>query len=221
MKSGFSLASRIDHTMLKQNVPLELVDKICMEALLYGFASVAIHPANIERAYRILKGTTVGITAAISYPNGSWSAEMKAGEITDAIARGASDCDFVININALKNRDYQTLRDEAKICRKAIGNRIMKVILEVCLLTEEEIRTACSIYSEEGADFIKSSTGYRFPPTEKDVQLMREATPEHVQIKAAGGIRTAADAQRMILAGADRLGTSAGVSILKEWQMLS
>lgn len=213
------VARYIDQTQLKIHVPFESIEAICLESLLYNFATVAIHPCYIEDAYEFLKGSDVGITAALAFPYGAWSAEMKEFEIKDAVAKGASDCDFVINVGAIKEGNYDVLKKEAEVCRKAAGDRILKAIFEVCLLSDEEITKACEIYSQAGADFVKTSTGFIKPPTPRIVKLMSEAVSgTNTRVKAAGGIRSADDAKAMIEAGATRLGTSAGLQIYNNWK---
>lgn len=212
------IAKRIDHTQLKPNVPLEQIELICLEARQYGFATVAIHPAYIADAVKYLKGSDVGIVAALAFPYGSLSAEMKAFEIADALRAGATECDFVINVGALRSGDYDALKREGEACRAACPNHILKAILEVCLLDDEQIAKACGIYAACGVDFVKTSTGFMQPPTPRVVKLMHDAVAgTGVKVKAAGGIRNAADAKAMIEAGAVRLGTSAGVSIVESW----
>ncbi len=212
------IAGYIDQTQLKIQVPLESIENICLESRLYNFATVAIHPCYIEYARRFLEGSDVGITAALAFPYGAWTAEMKEFEIRDAAAKGATDCDFVINVGALKDGNYDVLKKEADVCRKAAGNKILKAIFEVCLLTDDEIVKACEIYSQAGADFVKTSTGFIEPPTPRIVKLMSDSVKgTSTRVKAAGGIRSAADAKAMVDAGATRLGTSAGLSIYQDW----
>jgi deoxyribose-phosphate aldolase len=213
------IARMIDQTQLKPNVSLDSIESICLEAKLFDFATVAIHPCHIPFAREMLEGSNSGITAAIAFPYGAWSAEMKEFEIRDAIQKGATDVDFVINVGALKDKNYDVLKREADICRKASEGKILKSILEVCLLTEEEIVKACEIYSQAGVDFIKTSTGFLEPPTVDAVRIIHEAVKKiGTRIKAAGGIRTAEDARKMIEAGATRLGTSSGLEIYMGWK---
>ena len=212
------VAKMVDQTQLKPNAMIEMIETICLESRLNGFATVAIHPAYITDAVSFLEGSDVGITAALAFPYGSLSAELKVFEIKDAINKGATDCDFVINVGALKNKDYDVLKREAEACRSAIGNKIMKAIFEVCLLTDDEIVKACEIYAQAGTDFVKTSTGFLEPPTPRIVKLMADAVAgTEVKVKAAGGIKTAQDAKAMIEAGAARLGTSSGMKIIEQW----
>lgn len=212
------VAKMVDQTQLKPTVSLEHIEVICLESRIYGFATVAIHPAYIPDAVRFLEGSDVGITAALAFPYGSLSADMKVFEIKDAISKGATDCDFVINVGALKSKNYDVLKREAEACRKASKGKVLKSILEVCLLTEDEIVKACQIYSAAGVDFVKTSTGFLEPPAPQTVRLMHDSVKgTGSKIKAAGGIRSAKDAEAMIAAGATRLGTSAGVGIIEGW----
>lgn len=212
------VAQMIDQTQLKPNVPLEQIELICLQARISNFATVAIHPSYIEDAVRYLQGSSVGITAALAFPYGSLSMEMKVFEIKDAIAKGATDCDFVINVGALKSGNYDELKREAEACRRASKNKVLKSIFEICLLTPEEIEVACKIYSQAGVDFVKTSTGFLQPPTPQIVKLMYESVKgTTTRVKAAGGIRCASDALAMIEAGATRLGTSSGMEILQDW----
>jgi deoxyribose-phosphate aldolase len=212
------IAGYIDQTQLKIQVSLESIETICLESRLYEFATVAIHPCYIEDARKFLEGSNVGITAALAFPYGAWSAELKKFEIEDAVAKGATDCDFVINVGALKDGKYDVLKKEAEVCRKAATNKILKAIFEVCVLTDEEIVKACEIYSQAGVDFVKTSTGFIEPPTPRIVKLMSDSVAgTSTKVKAAGGIRSAADAKTMVEAGAARLGTSAGLAIYQNW----
>ena len=214
-----TLCRMIDHTQLRATASLEDIRLLCLEALRYRFATVALHPCHIAYARDLLGGSDVGITAAISYPYGAEEPGSKAFEIEDAVAGGATDCDFVINLSALKEKEYKTLEREAEACRKAAGTRMLKAILEVCLLSDEEILTACRLYAGAGCDFVKTSTGFLAPPTVSQVRLMAEAVSGGpARVKAAGGIRSAADAAAMIEAGATRLGTSAGRRIYDAWE---
>jgi deoxyribose-phosphate aldolase len=213
------IARMIDQTQLKPNVSLDSVESICLQARLYDFATVAIHPCHIPLARSILQGSNSGITAALAFPYGAWSAEMKEFEIKDAMEKGATDLDFVINVGALKDKKYDVLKEEAEICRKASEGKILKSILEVCLLTEDEIVKACEIYSQAGVDFVKTSTGFLESPTTDVVKIMHETVKKtSAQVKAAGGIRTAEDARKMVEAGATRLGTSSGMQIYNGWK---
>lgn len=213
------VASMIDHTILKPNVDYHYIEAVCLEAVKYKFATVAVHPAYIAFAKRWLQGSCVGITAALAFPFGSWSAEMKVFEVKDAIKKGATDCDFVINIGALKDRKYDVVKKEMELIKKACSNTIAKSILEIGFLNEDEIVKACEIAVETGMDYVKTSTGFFGKPTPEIVKLMFDVIKNtSTKLKASAGIRTASDAKIMIENGARRLGTSLGVSIFEEWK---
>jgi len=213
------IARMIDQTQLKPDVSLDSIESICLEARLFDFATVAIHPCHVPFAKGLLEGSNSGITAAIAFPYGAWSAEMKEYEVKDAIKNGATDLDFVINVGALKDKKYDILKREGEILRKITEGRILKSILEVCLLTEEEVVKASEIYSQAGVDFVKTSTGFLKPPTPEIVKIIYETVKSAgTRVKAAGGIRTPEDAKKMIEAGATRLGTSSGMQIYMGWE---
>jgi deoxyribose-phosphate aldolase len=213
------VASIIDHTILRIDVDYHFLEAVCFEALKYRFATVAIHPCNIGVARRWLDGSEVGITAAIAFPLGSWTSEMKVFEAKDALQKGATEIDFVINLHALKDKNYDVLKREFELMRKATKDKVVKAILEVGFLNEDEIVKACSLAAEAGMDFAKTSTGFFQKPTPDVVRLMSETLKgTQTKVKAAGGIRTAEDAKKMIEAGALRLGTSSGVQIVEGWR---
>jgi deoxyribose-phosphate aldolase len=213
------LAGMIDHTFLKPfGSPAEM-ERICEEAAHYGFAMVAINPAEVETCVRLLAGTRVGVGAAIGFPLGQNTVETKAFETRDALDKGATEIDTVINIRALQGGRPDVVRREianmVSLCkpRGAIG----KVILETCYLTRDEKIAVCRMASEEGADFVKTSTG--FGPagaTVEDVRLMLQAAGPSTRVKAAGGVRDLATALAMVEAGASRIGTSNGVAIMQQ-----
>jgi deoxyribose-phosphate aldolase len=203
----------IDHTFLKPFGTPADIETLCAEARQYGFAMVAIHPAEVETCGRLLAGTPVRTGAAIGFPLGQNTPEVKAYETQDALERGAGEIDTVINLRALQAGRLDVTRREiddlVRLCRAA--GAISKVILETCYLTDDQKRTVCRIAREAGADFVKTSTG--FGPagaTVEDVRLMRETVGPVMGVKAAGGIRDLATARAMIAAGATRLGTSSG-----------
>lgn len=213
------VASTIDHTILKPNVDYHFIKAVCFEAAKYNFATVAIHPSNIQMAKKWLEDSNVGITAALAFPFGSWTVDMKVFEVKDAIKKGATDCDFVINIGALKDKRYDVLKREMEMIKKASVNHITKSIIEVGFLNEDEIVKACEIASEAGLDFVKTSTGFFEKPTVEQVRLIYESLKNtDTKVKAAGGMRTAEDAKKMIEAGASRLGTSSGIKIIEGWK---
>lgn len=211
------LASRIDHTLLKPEATREQVMQLCEEARRYGFASVCVNPAYVPLCAELLRGSPVRVCTVIGFPLGATLAEAKASEARIAIERGARELDMVLNVGALKSKDYETAaRDIRAVVRVAqAGGAIVKVILETALLSEEEKVAACLLAKAAGADFVKTSTGFSSGgATVEDVALMRRVVGEGMGIKAAGGIRTRADAERMVQAGATRLGTSSGVRIV-------
>jgi deoxyribose-phosphate aldolase len=218
--TSMQLASMIDHTFLKPFGGPEPIEQLCREAAEFGFAMVAINPAEVERCVRLLEGTNVGIGAAIGFPLGQSTTTVKKFETQDAIGRGATEIDTVINVRALQSGDVDTVRreiaDMVAVCRPA--NVICKVILETCFLTDEEKRTVCRIAKAEGVDFVKTSTGFGTGgATAEDVRLMFEEVVPDVQVKASGGVRDLDAALNMIRAGATRIGTSSGVGIVNEF----
>ena len=215
---SIALARMIDHTFLKPFGTPADIDRLCAEARAYGFAMVAINPAEVERCVELLRDSGVGIGAAIGFPLGQNTPAVKDYETRDAIARGATEIDMVVNVRALQARRDEVVRDEVRAMVRACqaSNVISKVILETCYLTDDEKRRVCFIARDEGADFVKTSTG--FGPagaTVEDVRLMRQMVGPDIGVKAAGGIRTLDTALAMIEAGATRIGTSSGVAIVE------
>ena len=211
------IASYIDHTLLKPTTLIEEVEKLCSEAVEFGFAAVCIPPPFIKRCATILSPTTIKVATVIGFPLGYSATEAKLAETVLALVDGADEFDFVINLVALKNGDWQYLEKEVRPIVEVIRekNKVLKVIIETGVLTEEEIIRCCSLYAKAGADFIKTSTGYAEKgATIEAVQLMRRHLPSSVKIKAAGGIRTYEFAKQLIQAGASRLGCSASVAIV-------
>jgi deoxyribose-phosphate aldolase len=214
-----SLAGMIDHTFLKPFGTPQDIQQLCEEALRYQFAMVAINPAETAHCARLLAGSRVRVGAAIGFPLGQSTSEVKAYETRDAIQKGAGEIDMVINIRALQSGEIGLVRreiaDMVSACRPA--GVINKVILETCYLSEAEKRLVCQMACEVGADFVKTSTG--FGPggaTAADVRLMREVVGPEMGVKAAGKIRDLETALSMIAAGATRIGTSSGIAILEE-----
>ena len=213
-----TLAAIIDHTFLKPYGPPADIERLCQEARAYGFAMVAVNPAEVERCVALLHGTNVRVGAAIGFPLGQNTSAVKAFETQDAIAKGAGEIDMVINIRALQAGQLDLVRGDietlAELCRKA--DVTSKVILETCYLTDDEKRTVCELAVQAGVDFVKTSTGFGTAgATVEDVRLMRATVGPEMGVKAAGGIRTLEDALDMIQAGATRLGTSSGVEIIE------
>lgn len=217
------LAGMIDHTFLKPFGTSEDIEKLCAEARKYCFAMVAINPAEVETCVRLLKGSGVRVGAAIGFPLGQNTIESKAFETRDAIEKGATEIDTVINIRALQKGRYdivkQEIEDMVYLCKRA--GVICKVILETCYLTDKEKETVCRIAKEAGVDFVKTSTGFGTAgATVHDVALMRRVVGPTIGVKAAGGIRDLQTALALIEAGATRIGTSSGVSIVEAYMEL-
>jgi deoxyribose-phosphate aldolase len=213
-----TLASFIDHTLLRPEATDDEVIKICKEAMDYSFASVCINPSFVMLCTEILKGSAVKVCTVIGFPLGANTAEVKCYEAEQAMKNGAMEIDMVINIGKLKLKDYQYVyKDINQVIQIAKTNKgISKVIIETALLNDEEKVRACIIAKDAGADFVKTSTGFsKSGAAASDIALMRFVVGSAMGVKASGGIRTFEDAQRMIENGANRLGTSAGVQIIK------
>ena len=209
----------IDHTLLKADATQESIKELCRQAKEYDFMSVCINSSNIELAKEELKGTDVKICTVIGFPLGATTTESKVFETTDAIEKGADEVDMVLNIGALKSKNFDiVLRDISEVAKAAHNKgKILKVILETCLLEKDEIIKACQLSKEAGADFVKTSTGFSTGGAkEEDVALMRKTVGDLMGVKASGGIRTLEKARLMIENGATRLGGSAGVQIMEE-----
>ena len=207
----------IDHTVLKADTPLETVKRICDEAMEYGFASVCINPCHVAYCADYLKDSDVNVCTVIGFPLGANTSAVKAFETKDAIANGADEIYMVMNIGALKDKNYDLVRDDVKAVVEAANGTLVKVILETCLLTEDEIKKACELCVEAKADYVKTSTGFSTRgATIEDVRIMKEAVHGKAKVKAAGGVRTPEDMVKIVAAGADRIGTSAGCSLVKK-----
>ena len=222
MVSEKELAGMIDHTNLKAFADDAAFQKLCDEARNYQFKMVAINPAQTVRCKEKLKGCPVHVGAAIGFPLGQTTLECKIFETKDAIEKGADEIDYVINVAELKNKNYDYIRKEMEkivgICKDA--GVISKVIFENCYLTDEEKRKVAEIAKGVRPDFIKTSTGFGTGgATAEDVKLMKSVVGDDVKVKAAGGIRDLETALAMIEAGAERLGTSAGVEIIEEYRL--
>ena len=214
------LANMIDHTNLKAFADDAAFEKLCDEAKKYNFKMVAINPAQTVRCKKKLEGSPVHVGAAIGFPLGQTTLECKIFETKDAIEKGADEIDYVINVAELKNKNYDYIKKEmeeiVKICREA--GKTSKVIFENCYLTDDEKRKVAEIAKEVKPDFIKTSTGFGTGgATVEDVKLMKSVVGDEVKVKAAGGIRDLKTALAMIEAGEERLGTSAGVAIVEEY----
>lgn len=207
----------IDHTVLKADTPLETVKRICDEAMEYGFASVCINPCHVAYCADYLKDSDVNVCTVVGFPLGANTSAVKAFETKDAIANGADEIDMVMNIGALKDKNYDLVRDDVKAVVEAANGTLVKVILETCLLTEDEIKKACELCVEAKADYVKTSTGFSTRgATIEDVQIMKAAVQGKAKVKAAGGVRTHEDMVKIVEAGADRIGTSAGCSLVEK-----
>lgn len=212
------LAKYIDHTLLKADATPEQIKKLCAEAEEYQFASVCVNSCYAKLAHECLRGRGVAVCCVVGFPLGAMSPRAMAYEARCAAEDGASEIDMVIPVGALKAGDDETVRETIGAVVEAVtGRAIVKVILEACLLTDEEKVRACQLAESVGAAFVKTSTGFSSGgATEHDVALMRKSVSSAVQVKAAGGIRDRETALRMIAAGADRIGASAGIQIVSE-----
>ena len=209
----------IDHTLLKPDATQDQVAQLCYEAKKHAFASVCVNPSYVKLCADLLKDTDVLVCTVIGFPLGATSTESKAFEAQKAVRDGATEVDMVINVGGLKSRDYELVEQDIAAVARAVhaGGAILKVIIEAALLTDEEKVAACQLAKVAGADFVKTSTG--FGPggaTAEDVALMRRVVGSGMGVKASGGIRTYADAKKMIAAGASRIGASASVKIAQE-----
>ncbi len=210
------ILSKVDHTLLAQGAAWEEIKTLCDDAVKYGTASVCVAPSFVKRCAEYLDGKDVKVCTVIGFPNGYSTKETKVFETKNAIENGADEIDMVINIGDVKMGDYDKVLDEIRAIKASCGNRILKVIIETCLLSDEEKTRMCRVVSESGADFIKTSTGFSSGgATFDDVKLFADNVQKHVKIKAAGGISSMDDAERFISLGAERLGTSRIVKILK------
>jgi deoxyribose-phosphate aldolase len=215
------MASKIDHTLLKPQATEDQFRQLCAEARQFSFATVCVNPAWVPLCAQLLRGSPVKVCTVIAFPLGATLPDVKAFETQRCIAWGAAEVDMVINIGALKSQQYEVVQDDIAAvvsAAHALGGKV-KVIIETAYLTDEEKVKACELSKTAGSDFVKTSTG--FGPsgaTVEDVVLMRRVVGPEMGVKAAGGIKTAADAKAMIAAGATRIGTSAGVKIIAECQ---
>lgn len=212
-----TLASKIDHTALKPNTTKDQITTLCQEAKDNGFYSVCVNPTWVQEAATLLAGSDVAVCTVIGFPLGATTSEVKAFETKDAIGKGATEVDMVINIGALKDGDTDLVKADIQAVVDAANKKaLVKVIIETCLLTDEQKEIACKLAVEAGADYVKTSTGFSTGgATVEDIQLMRKIVGAHVGVKASGGVRDQATAQAMIEAGATRIGASASVAIVK------
>ena len=205
-----------DHTILKADATREAVAKICEEAKEYGFMSVCVNSYYTAFVAEKLKDSDVKVCTVVGFPLGQMSTKAKAAETELAVKDGADEIDMVINVGALKDKEYTVVRNDIKEVKKACGQALLKVIIETCLLTDEEKVKACELAKEAGADYVKTSTGFSTGGADAhDVELMRKTVGDSMGVKASGGIRDKETAEKMVKAGASRLGTSATVAICK------
>lgn len=205
----------IDHTLLKQDAKKKQIDSLLSEAREYDFASVCVNPTWVEHA-KGLEGTDVKVCTVVGFPLGATTSAVKAFETKEAIQNGADEIDMVINVGALKSGNLALVESDIRAVVEASGDKLVKVIIEACLLTDQEKIVVCQLAQKAGADFVKTSTGFSTGgATIADVTLMRETVGSDMGVKAAGGARSYADALAFVEAGATRIGTSAGVAILK------
>ena len=215
---NLEMASKIDHTLLKPEATREEISQLCFEARKYSFASVCINPTHVKLCKSLLRGSSVKVCTVIGFPLGATTPEGKVFETRQAIEEGAEEVDMVINIGGLKDKNYELVaRDIRGVVKEAHSHDVLvKVIIETALLTDEEKKIACLLVKEAGADYVKTSTGFsKAGATVEDVALMRRAVGPLLGVKAAGGVRTRKDFEKMVSAGATRIGASAGIKIVK------
>lgn len=211
------LSSYIDYTNLSKTATVDDIIKLCEDALKYHFQAVCVAPYYVKAVSEYLKGSTVSVCTVVGFPNGYQTKEVKQYEAIDAVHNGADEIDMVININALKNKDYEYIKDEIELIRDSIDGKTLKVIIETCLLTDEEIIKMTKLCNETFVHFIKTSTGFdREGATVRVIELINKNKNDILEIKASGGIKTESDVLKMIEAGATRIGTSHAVSIINE-----
>jgi deoxyribose-phosphate aldolase len=211
----YEMAKWIDHTLLKPDATQQQIEKICAEAREYAFASVCVNPTWVNLCYKLLRGTDVKVCTVIGFPLGATLPEVKAAEARQVINKGAQEIDMVINVGALKSNDFALVEHDIRSVVRAAGRKVVKVILETCLLTDEEKVSASAIAQKAGADFVKTSTGFSTGgATVTDVALMRKVVGPRMGVKASGGVRSYEEACKMVEAGATRIGASASVAIV-------
>jgi deoxyribose-phosphate aldolase len=210
------LAKMIDHTQLKPETQKEKIEHICKEAIEYKFASVCVNPYWVPLCYELLKDSEVVVCTVIGFPLGATTSEVKAYETRNAIENGAKEIDMVINVGALKDREFAFVQQDIEaVVTEAKGKAIVKVIIETSLLTDEEKVKACELSKQAGADFVKTSTGFSGGgATVSDIELMRKTVGPEMGVKASGGVRDGKTTDELIKAGATRIGASSGVAIV-------
>jgi deoxyribose-phosphate aldolase len=207
----------IDHTLLKQNATKQQIITLCEEARTYDFASVCVNPTWVKTCAELLNGSDVKVCTVIGFPLGATTTAVKVFETKNAIENGATEIDMVLNIGALKDKHMSLVTEDIRAVKEAAGKNIVKVIIETCLLSDDEKILACNAVLDAKADFVKTSTGFSTAgATVEDVKLMKNVVGSQARVKAAGGVRTYEDLIAMIEAGADRIGTSAGVQLLNK-----
>lgn len=213
------ILSKVDHTLLSQSATWEEIKAVCDDGIKYGTASVCIPPSYVKKATEYVSGK-LKICTVIGFPNGYNTTAVKCAETADAVANGADEIDMVINIGYVKDGAFDAVLEEIKEIKKACNGKLLKVIIETCLLSDQEKIRLCRVVSESGADYIKTSTGFSTGgATFDDVELMRKHSAPLVKVKAAGGISSLDDAEKMLALGADRLGTSRIVKIVKNGEI--
>lgn len=214
-----NLNKMIDHTLLKPEATKEMIENLCKEAKEYDFKSVCVNPYWVSTAYEELRDSDVLVCTVVGFPLGATTKETKFFETDFAVQEGADEIDMVINVGALKSKQYDVVLEDIKSVVQAANGRTVKVIIETCLLSDEEKVKACELSMEAGANFVKTSTGFSTAGAKvEDVELMKSIVGDNLEVKASGGIRDLDTALKMIEAGATRLGVSAGVQIIKEYQ---
>ncbi len=209
------ILSHVDHTLLKAFATWEDIQKLCEEAMEYHTASVCVPPSYIKRIHDTY-GEKINICTVVGFPLGYSTTKAKVAETVQAIEDGASEVDMVINISDVKNGDFEKVTEEIRSLKQAAGNKILKVIIEACYLTEEEKIAMCKAVTEAGADYIKTSTGFGTGgATMEDILLFKKFIGPHVKMKAAGGVKSVEDMEAFLEAGCDRIGTSSAISLIK------
>ena len=206
----------IDHTLLKQDATEAEIIQLCSEAMTYDFKSVCVNPSYVKLSSETMKDSDVLVCTVVGFPLGMTTTATKVFEATEALENGADEVDMVINVGALKDGRYDYVRAEIKAIKEAVGHKVLKVIIETALLTQEEIVKASTLTVEAGADFVKTSTGFSTAgATPANVKLMKDTVKDKAEIKAAGGVRSIDDLNEMVEAGATRIGTSGGIKLVQ------
>lgn len=213
-----SINKLIDHTLLKAFATSDDIKKICEEAIKYDFASVCVNPCHVSLVSELLKDSDVRVCTVIGFPLGANTIEIKQAETMDAVSNGAEEIDMVINIGKAKEHDFNYIKEEIEAVVSAANGNLVKVILETCYLSSEEIIEVCKMASIAGAQFVKTSTGFGTGGAKvEDVELMRKSILDTMSVKASGGVRTLDDLNKMVEAGASRIGASSGAAIIAEY----